>query len=68
MNAVELLLFLLAIYGSVVLARIFYPYIGWWGVISAGILSFVAVYLLSIAAFRLLGRSHTGNRSDRPEG
>jgi len=37
-------------------------------VISAGILSFAAVYLVSIAAFRLLGRSHTGNRSDRPEG
>jgi len=67
MNLPQLVFVALGIYGSFVVARFLYGYIGWWGIVPAAIVSFGTVYLLFIGTIRVLehfwkptGRGHSG--------
>ena len=49
MSLLQIVFYVLVIYGTVVIARFLYAYIGWWGAVPAAILSFGVMYLLFIA-------------------
>lgn len=69
MTLIELFFFILAVVVSFLFGRLFWGYIGWWGVLPACILGFgiVAVILFMLRELPRSRQSAKGERSSSPD-